>query len=623
MKRFLIYIFIFPALSLLAQNHYYKFSALEGFTGQNGDISLFYRLNYTDSQSLPPDYENSIYHLNLTTGSDTLFLRDFQSGELAQRVNSVRYWNGNPSQYIHCGAKIGIAVTGYIQRYDQQQPFITLSPVSGITISRTNDSLLYAWDPLMRSTDGGRSWTTVNTNINIISVSPFNTNLILARDSSGNMIRSTDGGISFTIVDTNKSIQDFPAHYSPDGTGIFVIRQNVNGYKLFASGSSGAAFSWTTIFESQSPIIFAHRENENGRFYVAAGSKIYTNGASLNSLILYRELPRSIKGLFAPVSTGFLYAATTHSILKVNQDTIITVKSLTPDPALFSYFPLEINNKWFYTVTEWDWSIPPVYREYTRKVFVEKDTVMGAAGKSYKKVVSVPYTFGSINNYYRIDSLSGLLFSIAPSYQEEFPIHDFLTEPGDTIPLTFTGMLNEITKTVFDSVYSLTLSGNNYLIKSYHDIFTLLSYEQELANNLGIIRYRYGYDFGSTTGTLRGAVINGVVFGDTTFTGIEDEAPLPDDYSLSQNYPNPFNPSTTISYHLPAASSVTLTLFDILGRKVATIIDRVQEAGNHRITINTADTRTFSDLNELPSGVYFYRLQAGEFSSTRKMTLLK
>ncbi len=96
----------------------------------------------------------------------------------------------------------------------------------------------------------------------------------------------------------------------------------------------------------------------------------------------------------------------------------------------------------------------------------------------------------------------------------------------------------------------------------------------------------------------------------------EDEPTLPDAYALSQNYPNPFNPSTTIRFRLANAETVTLRVFDALGREVATLLDgRALSAGVH-------DVRFGSD--GLTSGVYFYRLEAGHaFAQAKRMVLLK
>jgi hypothetical protein len=94
---------------------------------------------------------------------------------------------------------------------------------------------------------------------------------------------------------------------------------------------------------------------------------------------------------------------------------------------------------------------------------------------------------------------------------------------------------------------------------------------------------------------------------------------IPTSYGLAQNYPNPFNPSTRISYDLPVASSVTLQVYDLLGQVVTTLIDASQPAGTHVIEWNGRDNSGHS----VASGVYFYRLSSGTYTSTRKMILLK
>ncbi len=89
---------------------------------------------------------------------------------------------------------------------------------------------------------------------------------------------------------------------------------------------------------------------------------------------------------------------------------------------------------------------------------------------------------------------------------------------------------------------------------------------------------------------------------------------IPKDYLLSQNYPNPFNPTTTIRFSVPVTGSVTLAVFDMLGREVARLVDGVVQAGSHSVQLNASG---------LPSGIYLYRLTAVTTSEVRKMILLK
>lgn len=96
--------------------------------------------------------------------------------------------------------------------------------------------------------------------------------------------------------------------------------------------------------------------------------------------------------------------------------------------------------------------------------------------------------------------------------------------------------------------------------------------------------------------------------------GVDDLEEIPTEFSMSQNYPNPFNPVTTIKYGLPESAYVKVTLFDVLGRKVMVLVNGKQSAGYHDIQLNAS---------RLNSGVYLYTIQAGEFTKTRKMILLK
>ncbi|MFA5804572.1 MAG: alpha-amylase family glycosyl hydrolase [Melioribacteraceae bacterium] len=99
-------------------------------------------------------------------------------------------------------------------------------------------------------------------------------------------------------------------------------------------------------------------------------------------------------------------------------------------------------------------------------------------------------------------------------------------------------------------------------------------------------------------------------------TNVTDINTIPTEFKLEQNYPNPFNPTTVISYQLSVAGHVTLKVYDILGREVATLVDEFKQAGKYN--------SQFSILNsQLSSGVYFYRLTAGDFVGIKKMILLK
>ena len=98
------------------------------------------------------------------------------------------------------------------------------------------------------------------------------------------------------------------------------------------------------------------------------------------------------------------------------------------------------------------------------------------------------------------------------------------------------------------------------------------------------------------------------------YNSVEVDFETVKEYSLSQNYPNPFNPSTEINYTLTKSGNVTLKVYNLLGSEIATLVNGFMEAGKHSVKF---------DANDITSGIYFYTIKADNFTSTRKMILMK
>ena len=105
----------------------------------------------------------------------------------------------------------------------------------------------------------------------------------------------------------------------------------------------------------------------------------------------------------------------------------------------------------------------------------------------------------------------------------------------------------------------------------------------------------------------------------TVLLAIDDGLASPTEFALNQNYPNPFNPSTQIQYALPTDANVSITIYDVMGREVRSLVNKTVSAGYHSTLWNATN-----DLGSpVAAGVYIYAIQAGEFRSTKKMILLK
>ncbi len=162
-----------------------------------------------------------------------------------------------------------------------------------------------------------------------------------------------------------------------------------------------------------------------------------------------------------------------------------------------------------------------------------------------------------------------------------------------------------------DSNNGTTVGDNGTILRTTDGGTTWNSQISGTTNNLNSVSFidsdngtAVGYD-GTILRTTNGGV---------SFVEEEEIEEIPNEYALSQNYRNPFNPSTNIKYSIPQTSKVVIKVFDILGNEIETLINEEKPIGSYEVNL---------EANDLPSGIYFYRLQAGNFIQTKKMVLLR
>ena len=268
--------------------------------------------------------------------------------------------------------------------------------------------------------------------------------------------------------------------------------------------------------------------------------------------------------------------------------------------SVFSYMPLAIGNQWQYSVHE---VIPPNIDSTYYSIFkVEGDTIM-PNGYQYK-VISEN---NSSERYVNIDSTTACVYEYDFDSSRGIMTDSLRCSEGDLFG-------EEIYCELIDT--ATVLNYQTWVITTWR-IMPDFSESHTLAMDIGMT-FQYNFISGGPWGaeiykTLVYANINGYEFGElvTSQNDIKNELL---NYKLYQNYPNPFNPRTKIKYSISQRSMVSLTVFDLLGDKVATLVDEFKPSGEYQVEF---------DGSELTSGIYLYRFQADEFSQIKKMILLK
>ena len=199
--------------------------------------------------------------------------------------------------------------------------------------------------------------------------------------------------------------------------------------------------------------------------------------------------------------------------------------------------------------------------------------------------------------------LTGLVLSISNAAVHNVNMGDNFFSPatvtvtqGDTVRWTHIGVLSHTTTSNSGVWNSGTMTNGSTFIFQF--------------NTVGSFPYHCAFH-PSMTGT--------VVVDQATGVGDQSDPVLPTDFKLNQNYPNPFNATTSIKYQLPRAGEVRLTIYNLLGQVVKVFQPGRQAAGSYTINWDGKDRKG----SQVSSGIYMYRLEAGEFSQFRKMTLIK
>jgi choice-of-anchor B domain-containing protein len=280
---------------------------------------------------------------------------------------------------------------------------------------------------------------------------------------------------------------------------------------------------------------------------------------------------------------------------------------------------------------------------YIHDCFVRKDTMYAAAiygvgveivdvtDKSYPALLATITYPGSGTHNCAVSSDGGYLLTTDEigATDKTLKFWDIRSLPGYSMVAEYTGNPSAIVHNVFvrDSLAFLSHYTAGIRVVDIHDpanpveIGGYDSCPDSIGSGAAFTGAWSVYPFFPSGKIIIGDMVSGlfiVDLGDAP-TDVRDDAPLPGQIALSQNYPNPFNPSTTIEYILDASTPVSLVVYDLLGRPVATLQQGVEQAGSHQIRWNGTDDHG----RRLGSGVYIYRLAAGGRSIAKSLLLLQ
>lgn len=603
----------FSVLFFFSPLHSQQFHSLDGIESPIGQTILLYRLGTEQYHS------NPIFKYNVQTGYEQQIIdaheNYFPIGADIKTVNDFEFFPGDTANFINVGDLIYMDYSFYIAKNDSVV-FGHFAPYYKVDISKQNPEKIFVFGSggEIRSWDGGYTFPLDSipliANFIPIALSDFDDEVMFGFDEELDFCKN--GG----VVDTAYVGFDIYSKMLYDVNQFHIYRVNwtYGGYSLNVSNNKGNAFTWTKTYQSENPIYVTIDSTQSGVVYLADGRKIYKSVNNGYSFSEYKSLPSKLVSIYKKPNSDILYAATSRIIYKITPDSSVVIKSIPVSPELFNYYPLAIGNYWIYKVTDWSY---PYYDEdtFTRKV-ISIETLSN--GKEYFKIEEKYYNSAYTSYVYeRIDTVKGSVFRFdneCTNPDSEKAIDDFTSEVGDSLLIQRFTMCWDSILTKFSESGTESIFNENRNFRTY-EYSWLMSYTHKLAQGIGIYNIRNGYDFGESYFFLNGCVINDVVYGDTTFTDVDDELNLlPTEYKLEQNSPNPFNPSTNIQYTISSRQFVTLKVYDLLGREVATLVNEEKNPGNYDVEFNAS---------QLSSGIYFYKIQAGDFVSSRKMILLK
>ncbi len=521
-----------------------------------------------------------------------------------------------------------------------------LDPLNGYCISRYNN--------IFKTTDGGETWINYSlpyTGTNYDGLFFINVDRGFAYDRGGKIYMTTDGASSWTLVRPGPNISGF--NHSNSIYDIYFKDINT-GWALGNAGrvwqTTNGGVNWSKKLEPPANIISTFFKGETTGFILASTNEFF--GSEL--LFVYN--------IYKTTNIGVNWV-----IVKSFYNTEFTDFK---GGSSYNLFLCGTGGRFYRSTdngTSWDSIGFSNNNNFRSLSFIDDNTgsVCGDSGKILKTSngglnwTNIQYPYSNVNlrkvqqktsqnifvmsntNFISITTNGGINWNNNSLPSDTMTIVDFnFTNNGTGYRTEYAIEPGHFGSTV-TWIEKTTNAGASWVSKaySYTNLYTNILFGENSVNGF----LSYGNVLKKTTNggenwsdeslpvqalMSTGCFVNSdrVYLGSYNGTLVTNYPPLsvrnsttelnPKSFSLSQNYPNPFNPSTVIRYKLSVAGFTTLKVFDLLGKEVATLVNEKQNAGSYVVDFN-------STAFNVPSGIYFYTLNAGEFKETRKMVLIK
>jgi len=500
-----------------------------------------------------------------------------------------------------------------------------------LEVNASGDIFAGVWNEgVFRSSDNGDSWTPINTGLTNPFIEAININSsgdILA-GTNGGVFRSTNNGDNWTKIQSEQVIYAIATSSANAifagswGNGIFRSIDNGNNWTEINSGITYTRINVLAINSFDEIIagstyfggggVFRTADNGGDWTEVYQGLSVYDLVVNMSNDIFFGT---TCCGIFRSTDNGYSWDEVNNGLANTYIRSLLIDSSNNILAGIQNglYCSYDNGDNW----TEVGNGLPPNTNIYTficssggifagtnNGIFFSSDT-----GNNWTETNNGLSSYTTANSF--IFNSSGDIFAGTNNgiYRS--------TDNGNNWIEVNNGLLNTyITALAVDTlgnIYSGT-SGGVYRSRDNGDSWAPINDGLFNTNVQALASDSVGKIF---AGTFGGGVFR--LMEPTDVSDDEDNYLIADDLSLSQNYPNPFNPSTTIEYTLQSRSKVTITVFDILGRKVKTIFDQTMSAGTHSVTWDGTDI----DNNPVATGVYFYQIKADDFVESKKMLLLK